>query len=216
MDRKLLLPTINLPVLTLVTGIALSLTLTQAIAGEVLAKSILPVFRSVLSQLDGRTEVPIILPTKTVSSNSQPVREFHPYVGQASVSKSSYDISLDFTPDCQGAGACYFGTISGEKITPSLPSFLQMIKEYESWINGDFKPSAIAEGRPKAIAPGKPGYITLARGIKGVFLPYTCGANCGTAKIAWEQSGYRYSVGIKSGSFKEVVSMANSAIENSR
>jgi hypothetical protein len=69
---------------------------------------------------------------------------------------------------------------------------------------------------PKAIAPNKPGYITLARGIKGIFLPYNCGANCGTSKIVWEQSGYRYSIGIKSGRLKEVVSVANSAIENSR
>ena len=54
----------------------------------------------------------------------------------------------------------------------------------------------------------------LSHGITGYFIPYVCGASCDTSKVFWEQSGYRYSVGIRMASQAAVVRMANSAIEN--
>jgi len=54
--------------------------------------------------------------------------------------------------------------------------------------------------------------INLAQGIKGYFVPATCGANCSDAVVMWEQSGGHYSVGLKAGEKEELIEMANSAI----
>lgn len=59
---------------------------------------------------------------------------------------------------------------------------------------------------------GKP--VALQNGITGYFVESTCGANCSDATLTWEQTGYRYTVGIKAGNEAELVEIANSAIAN--
>jgi len=59
---------------------------------------------------------------------------------------------------------------------------------------------------------GKP--IALARGITGVFVAATCGANCGDATIAWRSHGIIYAIGENVGRLSSLLPSANSAIVN--
>lgn len=66
----------------------------------------------------------------------------------------------------------------------------------------------------KKLPPLKGKRVKLSKNVKGYFVDAECGANCSDSTLTWEQNGYRYSVGIKAGSMKELVKMANSAIAN--
>ncbi|MEH1848895.1 MAG: hypothetical protein V7L25_28990 [Nostoc sp.] len=57
---------------------------------------------------------------------------------------------------------------------------------------------------------GKP--VSLAKGITGYFVDFTCGANCSDATLTWRQKGVQYVVGLKAGERTSLVKMANSAI----
>jgi hypothetical protein len=65
---------------------------------------------------------------------------------------------------------------------------------------------------------GKP--VSLAKGITGYFVDFTCGANCSDATLTWRQRGVQYVVGLKAGDGcanvcddrTSLVKMANSAI----
>jgi hypothetical protein len=54
--------------------------------------------------------------------------------------------------------------------------------------------------------------VPLDNGISGYFVDAVCAANCSDATLSWEQSGGRYTVGIKAGKPENLVKMANSAI----
>ncbi|MEH2404819.1 hypothetical protein [Nostoc sp.] len=57
---------------------------------------------------------------------------------------------------------------------------------------------------------GKP--VSLAKGITGYFVDFTCGAGCSDATLTWRQQGVQYVVGVKAGDRTSLVKMANSAI----
>ncbi|MFN6486145.1 MULTISPECIES: hypothetical protein [unclassified Nostoc] len=57
---------------------------------------------------------------------------------------------------------------------------------------------------------GKP--VSLAKGITGYFVDFTCGAGCSDATLTWRQQGVQYVVGLKAGDRTSLVKMANSAI----
>ncbi|MEH2245043.1 hypothetical protein [Nostoc sp.] len=57
---------------------------------------------------------------------------------------------------------------------------------------------------------GKP--VSLAKGITGYFVDFTCGANCSDATLTWRQKGVQYVVGVKAGDRTSLIKMANSAI----
>ncbi|MBW4454581.1 MAG: hypothetical protein KME55_18755 [Nostoc indistinguendum CM1-VF10] len=54
--------------------------------------------------------------------------------------------------------------------------------------------------------------ISLAKGITGYFVDFTCGAGCSDATLTWRQQGVQYVVGLKAGDRTSLVKMANSAI----
>jgi hypothetical protein len=54
--------------------------------------------------------------------------------------------------------------------------------------------------------------VTLAGGIHGYYVGFTCGSHCGDGAIGWTQGGYHYSISLKAGSKKELIKVANSAI----
>ncbi|MEH1874539.1 hypothetical protein [Nostoc sp.] len=62
--------------------------------------------------------------------------------------------------------------------------------------------------------------VSLAKGITGYFVDFTCGAGCSDATLAWRQQGVQYVVGLKAGDGcanvcderTSLLKMANSAI----
>lgn len=130
----------------------------------------------ILRKLKGKTQVPIFIPS------SIPVAQKLYYQTQAK--PDSYTISLEFTPDCRGTGACTLGEIRAQK-------------------GGEF--STRIEGVTKTLKN-----LQLAGGIKGVF-HNGCGAYC-TATIEWKNRGFMYTVAIRNGSEADLIKIANSAI----
>jgi hypothetical protein len=55
--------------------------------------------------------------------------------------------------------------------------------------------------------------VRLANGIRGAYVPLSCGASCSPPSIQWIQKGVRYEIQAKAlGGKKAFVAMANSAI----
>lgn len=78
----------------------------------------------------------------------------HPYVYTAE--PGEYEVSLDFGADCQGAGACHYGSLTGKKVDSNEPVGTR---------NFIFD----AERAQK---------VTLTNGIEGYFIESVCGASC--------------------------------------
>jgi hypothetical protein len=116
---------------------------------------------------------------------------------------NGYQITLGYSPTCNGGNACQFGTVSAQRLTKGTPP---IDEQYAI-----MKPNSGFKGRrsPELMAS-----VALSQGIKGYFIPWICGANCNDAKVVWDRQGYRYIMGIKVGDKAELVAMANSAIEN--
>jgi hypothetical protein len=71
------------------------------------------------------------------------------------------DVSLDYGPDCKGAGACHYGSLSVKKVASEQP---------ESTLNFVFD-----AGRAQS--------VTLAKNITGYYLEGLCGASCDDSKV---------------------------------
>ncbi len=131
----------------------------------------------ILSKLKGKTQVPIFIPSSISASQK--------LYYQSTAKVDGYTISMDYTADCRGAGACSFGEIRVQK-------------------GGDF--STKMEGVTKTLKN-----VQLAGGVKGVF-HNGCGAYC-TASVEWKSQGVLYIVAIKNGAEADVIKIANSAIQ---
>ena len=105
---------------------------------------------------------------------------------------NSYAYSLDYGPDCQGAGACHYGSFTAA--VNSTGAIIGM------------------NGFP--FSSGSAKKISLDRGITGYFMDSTCGANCSDAAVWWMYNGHQYSLGLK-GTRDQIISLANAAINNS-
>lgn len=162
-----------------------------------------PVFQSILPALERKTLVPIVLPTYIPSETSDGTSKL--YANVTSLTQKGYTIILGYTSDCEGGNACRFETISGVALTPITPP---LTAESEDFNDRD------PRYKPMVRSAEKPGFITLALGVTGYFVPYTCGAFCSDAKLFWERNGYRYMLGVKAANSKVLVDMANSAIIN--
>lgn len=73
---------------------------------------------------------------------------------------------------------------------------------------GGLSAEAVTQKTPRLT--GKP--VSLAKGITGYFVDFSCGANCSDATLTWRQQGVQYTVGLKAGDRTSLVKMANSAI----
>lgn len=180
-------------------------------------------FESAVKQLKDQIQVPVILPTKVFypiinyagnpespASNYEEIKlgsnspEFFTYLNE-DTSRIRYQISLDISEDCQGAGACDFGYLIGEKIASDTPKVPKIFSEIEQQWRNNLPPIRSSES---------PGVVQLAGGVTGYFVPYTCAAYCSTSQIIWDLNGYRYTIAIEQASKEIVVQMANSAILN--
>lgn len=153
------------------------------------------VLSSTISNLKAKTRVPLKLPTQI------PQEEYPLYITVNTATSDQYELTIGTDTDCSGGNYCRYGTISGQRVTASTPS----VEEEYAFLNDPGY-------QPSVRSTEKMGKVALANGIQGYFIPYVCGANCDDSKVIWEQNGYRYLVGIKSGDKKTVVDMANSAV----
>lgn len=175
--------------ITISTPIEIAQTTSQSIPQQVLS--------STISKLKAKTRVPLKLPTQI------PQEEYPLYVTVNTATSDQYELTIGTDKDCSGGNYCRYGTIAGQRVTATTPS----VEEAYAFLNDpNYQPSV----RSKE----KMGKVALANGVEGYFIPYVCGASCDDSKVIWEQNGYRYLVGVKSGDKKTIVDMANSAISS--
>jgi hypothetical protein len=134
------------------------------------------------------TGIPPMLPAEFPVEEGQP-----PIVADLLTLGDLYEIALEFSPDCHGAGACHYGTAYGKKAASTVPVGT-------STFQFDIDEAQIVE---------------LARGITGYFTPGECGASCDDGRVRWVYDGFEYMIGIKGGQLDDVVALANAAILNS-
>lgn len=105
-------------------------------------------------------------------------------VDASSTGTFSYLINVGYSKNCFGAGACRLAEVTGGPVidTPTIFDY--------------------PRGR----------HIMLHGGVTALYFPFTCGANCGDAVVVWQDEGVVYTVGLKAGSQKDVVALANSAL----
>jgi hypothetical protein len=135
--------------------------------------------------------VPVMLPPEFPTQPGQP--EIVPYLIGAQ--EGEYEASLDYGTDCQGAGACHYGVITGMRM-----------------------PAAVAVPVGTTNFPfdaGRAEQVSLEKGVTGYFVDATCGANCNDSQVWWVYDGYQYSIGLKAGPRDMVIALANAAINNS-
>lgn len=68
------------------------------------------VFAPILSELQGQTQLPVLLPSVLPEEKEQP----QVYAITTEVSGSEYQVLLGFSPDCNGGNACRWGEVSGQ------------------------------------------------------------------------------------------------------
>jgi hypothetical protein len=108
------------------------------------------------------------------------------YASVIDVSTWSYIVSIDYTRDCHGADACTLAEIDGGP-TLNEPTILDY-----PWGTT----------------------VTLARHVKGLFRPFSCGASCGQSAVVFADPSTRiiYMVGLQGGSKKNTLALANAMI----
>jgi hypothetical protein len=77
---------------------------------------VLPLFQPILPALKQATPVKVLLPAEITGADPAKL-----YASLEKADQSGYFIDLGFTPDCQGATACHFGSLAGQAVTPALP-----------------------------------------------------------------------------------------------
>ena len=127
------------------------------------------------------------------------VLQLYGHLDQATANK--YQVTIGYTPTCEGGNVCRLGTIAATRLTKGTPSIQE---QYASRKDPNFQGK-----RSKEVMSD----IQLAKGIPGTFVPWVCGASCTDAEVVWDEAGYRYSMGIKVGDRASLVEMANSAIQ---
>ena len=133
--------------------------------------------------------VPLILPPDFPVSDDLPA--VVPYVFNAG--QKLLEVSLDYGVECQGAGACHYGSFMVSSVDGGVP------------VGTQYFPLDINQAR----------VVSLPIGISGYFVESLCGANCSDAQVFWVSGGYQYMLGLKGAAEADVVALASSAILNS-
>ena len=134
-----------------------SAVLTAGSAGA--ATTVTAVFVKVLPALL-RSHVPLYLPTVFPG-----VVKSHLHVSLGPVPKGAYEVDISTVANCNGADACTWGWVSGER-SPQGYKF-----------------------------PAKDVPVSLGANIKGEYSPGSCGASCSGVSVDWLVHGYLYSAG---------------------
>jgi hypothetical protein len=143
------------------------------------------------------TGVPVMLPPQFPVGEGLP--PIYPYIYTAE--DGLYELSLDYGADCQGAGACHYGSMMAHKVDSDVP-FDQAHGKPVGTVNFIFDAQRAQE-------------VSLANGIQGYFFESVCAANCSDAQVFWVYDGFEYMLGLQSGIQQEVLDLANAAILNS-
>jgi hypothetical protein len=152
------------------------------------SREVPPTFQPVLARLES-TGVPLLVPSDFPIEEGLP--PIHPYV--LSAGPGEYEVSLDFGADCQGAGACHYGSLAGKTVGSSEP----------------------VGTRSFVFDTERAQKVTLANGVEGYFIESVCGASCDDARVFWIHNGFQHMVGLKRGRQSDVLSLANATIANS-
>jgi hypothetical protein len=135
------------------------------------------------------TGVPPMLPPEFVVESGLP--EVAAYL--LTTDEGEYELSLDYGVECQGAGACHYGSMAGMKVDTDVP------------VGTSSFPFVLEDTQ----------VVELAYGITGYFIEAECGATCDDARMWWIYEGYEYMLGLKAGKVEDVTALANAAILNS-
>jgi hypothetical protein len=168
-------------------------------------------YEPMLADLQG-TGIPLRLPTYMptqasirsgdAKANAEMANKlFHIHLDE--YTPNGYRLTVGYTPDCDGGNACRMGTIEANRLTKGTPAIDESFAFMKP--NSGFK----GERSQELMQP-----VDLAKGTKGWFIPWICGATCNDAKVVWDRDGYRYFVGFKVGDKAELIEMANSAINS--
>lgn len=108
----------------------LSALLPVTVPSRAAATTSVPVER-LRSQLQGRTQVPIVIPATLPTEES--------LFSSATVTSDRYEISFTYTPDCQGT-ACTWGSFSAERSEyleddPGLVEAVTLVDGTQAWFN---------------------------------------------------------------------------------
>jgi hypothetical protein len=169
--------------------------------GNILAKHIPSEVKYALAEIKTKTLVPIIIPVVLTGYDI-------PLIACGGVGKkyavNGYSIDYGFT-DCKYSGKPKFVT-GGELISEET---LDPIKQYDYLFSIKVSTGRVTQSKDKTVG----GYITLSRGIRGFYIPPFCPL-C-SVKLVWTQGEYQYFIQIpRGGSLKDLVKIANSAIDN--
>jgi hypothetical protein len=172
--------------------------------GKILAKKIPSEVKYALAEIKTKTLVPIVIPTVLprydipIIAGGRVEKEY---------AKDAYEIFYGTSERCTSS-KCSFGSTGGELISEMTED---PIKVHQRQVN-----SYLRTGRVQNPIKKQGGYITLARGIRGFYVPSFCLVYCGDDRIVWQQGKYQYYVAIPKGvgRLDELVKIANSAIDN--
>ena len=128
------------------------------------------------TKLKARTNVPIFIPDMIPIGIEEDV-----HITLKS-NDGGYEMSLDFTPDCNGQTYCHIGSITAER-------------------GGQFSPKSGAR-----VYEG----VQLQGGMKALHTQF-CGALC-QANLEWKVGGVLYRINIKNGVYESLIGAANSAV----
>ena len=151
-----------------------------------------PVYSEILPTLQKKTRVPLRLPAylpydepkpKSKRKNDEDAQGEDLTASIVRVDEQSYSIQLAFGKDCTGAHVCRDGGITGSTVFRD-------------------------EHPDRRKVP-----VKLHRGIRGSFVDSECGAYCDESVLYWSEHGYHYSISSKAASKKELIRLANSAID---
>ncbi len=171
---------------TSVAGTQTAAAVATAAAGEVFPKQ--EPFPFGEMQAIVLTGIPPMLPAEFPVEEGQPE-----IVADLLTLGDLYELGLEYGPDCNGAGACHYGTAYGKKAASTVPVGTSTFR------------FDIAEAQ----------IVELAYGLTGYFTQGECGASCDDSRVRWVYGDYEYMLGLKGGQLDEVVALANAAILNS-
>jgi hypothetical protein len=188
--------------------VASHLTATSPKEAKVLAIQIRPKFKKCVDELKKITSVPIILPAlfPYEVDIEHPINpDLSILIGNATDSNYSLTFGITTAKNCFHGVIGRSGKLTGEKITSTTKTAIQIYEELHGIGDSEFHPYK---------SPEQASYVLLARDIEGYFIPFIGGASASDSLIVWDQNGYRYSVGFKAGRLNDLVYIANSTIEN--
>ena len=132
---------------------------------------------------------PVMLPPSFPDSGT----DLAIYPSIFNIGTNLYEANLEYGADCQGGGACHYGSLSAMPNTSGAP----------------LSTPTFAYDAGQAVP------VSLDRGIQGYFIQGACGASCSDSYLFWIYNNYQYSLAIKSTDQQMLINTANAMLTNS-